>query len=201
MELFTVLLYSSNTICLLVACFLVTLVLLLTEFQQKVKVKSDPLKLVREVLFGQWSWPVISVNDENGKNSYPVVKVQRKAPGPKKIPFLGNLIELTGYTVPYQAFNVLAKKYGPVVNLKLGSVNAVVVNGIDNIKEVLIHKAPHFDSRPNFRRYQLLFSGNKENCKYIIVSCSCISEIDFAFSFSPPSSRILRLVRNSKGSS
>jgi cytochrome P450 family 307 subfamily A len=44
-------------------------------------------------------------------------------------------------------------------------VNAIVVNGIDNIKEVLIHKGHHFDGRPNFRRYNLLFSGNKENCK------------------------------------
>ncbi|XP_053695184.1 cytochrome P450 307a1-like [Sabethes cyaneus] len=165
MELFTVLLFSSNTIYLLMVCVLVTLGLLLSEFQQKVKVKSDLLKLVREVLFGQllWLWPVISVKDENNNNSNPLVKVPRKAPGPRRLPIIGNLKELDGYAVPYQAFSVLAKKYGPVVDLKLGFVNAVVVTGIDNIRTVLYDKNRQFDSRPNFRRYQLLFSGNKEN--------------------------------------
>ncbi|XP_058818181.1 cytochrome P450 307a1-like isoform X1 [Topomyia yanbarensis] len=163
MEFFTVFLVSSNTIYLLVACFVVTLVMLLSEFQQKVNVKSDLVKLAKKVMvFGQW-WPVISVDDENNNTTYPAVKVLQRAPGPKSLPIIGNLKELDGYDVPYQAFSVLAKKFGPVVNLKLGYVDAVVVNGIENIKEVLIHKAHHFDSRPNFRRYQLLFSGNKEN--------------------------------------
>ncbi|XP_058455000.1 cytochrome P450 307a1-like [Malaya genurostris] len=162
MEFFKVFSFSSNTIYLLVACFLVTLFVLLTEFRQKVYVRSDLVKLAKKVLFGQW-WPVISVNDENNNTTYPAVKVLRRAPGPKSFPIIGNLRELDGYDVPYQAFSVLANKFGPIVNLKLGYVDAVVVNGIENIKEVLIHKAQHFDSRPNFRRYQLLFSGNKEN--------------------------------------
>lgn len=88
-----------------------------------------------------------------------------KPPGPKPLPIIGNLACMGGYEVPYQAFDVLAKKFGPIISLKLGSVQTVVVNGIDNIKEVLITKTTHFDSRPNFRRYHDLFSGNKQNCK------------------------------------
>lgn len=89
----------------------------------------------------------------------------QRPPGPKPFPIIGNLACLDGYEVPYQAFDDLAKKYGPIISLRLGSVPTVVVNGIDNIKEVLITKSSHFDSRPNFRRYHDLFSGNKQNCK------------------------------------
>lgn len=169
MEKFTIFLFSSNTIYLLVACFLVTLIMLLLEVRQKISVKSDLVKLVKSFLFGQWL-SVFTQNNKNRNLNDTEVKVLRRAPGPKSYPIIGNLKDLDGYEVPYQAFSVLAKKYGPVVNLKLGVVDAVVINGIEHIKEVLINKAQYFDSRPNFRRYQLLFSGNKENCKYAKVS-------------------------------
>ncbi|KAJ8953694.1 hypothetical protein NQ314_007302 [Rhamnusium bicolor] len=87
-------------------------------------------------------------------------------PTPTRIPIIGHLHLLGGYEVPYQAFNFLGKKYGNVVNLQLGNVKCVVVNGQKNIREALVTKGHHFDSRPNFQRYQQLFSGNKENCKY-----------------------------------
>ncbi|GLV38352.1 spookier [Carabus blaptoides fortunei] len=86
-----------------------------------------------------------------------------EAPGPKTYPIIGNLHVLGGYEVPYQAFTALAEKYGSIIKLKLGSVHAIVVNGQDNIKEVLMTKGHHFDSRPNFERYHQLFCGDKEN--------------------------------------
>ena len=89
-------------------------------------------------------------------------------PGPKPWPILGSLHLLGKYDVPYKAFADLAKVYqSQVIKLQMGSVPCVVVNGLENIREVLITKGPHFDSRPNFSRYHLLFSGNKENCKFI----------------------------------
>ncbi|KAJ8939352.1 hypothetical protein NQ318_005713 [Aromia moschata] len=87
----------------------------------------------------------------------------RTAPAPMRVPVLGHLHLLGGYEVPYQAFSYLGKKYGSVVNLQLGNVKCVVVNGQKNIREALVTKGHHFDARPNFRRYQELFSGNKEN--------------------------------------
>lgn len=87
-------------------------------------------------------------------------------PGPSKWPIIGNLHLLSGFAVPYEGFTRLAEKYGLVYSLQMGRVPAIVVQGIDNIKEVLFHKGHHFDSRPNFDRYHLLFHGNKENCKY-----------------------------------
>lgn len=91
----------------------------------------------------------------------------KRAPGPMSLPILGNLYSMAGYELPYQSFGALAKKFGDIINLKLGFQQAVVVNGIENIKEVLITKSAHFDSRPNFKRYHDLFSGNKENCKFL----------------------------------
>lgn len=92
--------------------------------------------------------------------------VGRRAPSPRAWPILGNLTALSGYDLPYQSFGALGKRFGPIISLKLGNQPAMVVNGIDNIKEVLIGKTSNqFDSRPNFKRYHDLFSGNKENCK------------------------------------
>ncbi|KAK6635035.1 hypothetical protein RUM44_000284 [Polyplax serrata] len=87
----------------------------------------------------------------------------RRAPGPKPWPIIGNLHLLQGYKVPYQAFVDLSKKFGDVYALQLGSVPALVVHGVENIREVLVHKSHQFDSRPNFNRYHQLFHGNKEN--------------------------------------
>lgn len=93
-----------------------------------------------------------------------------KAPSPIALPILGNVLSMAGYDLPYQSFGALEKRFGPIISLQLGNQPALVVNGIDNIKEVLIGKSSHFDSRPNFKRYHDLFSGNKENCKYIYLA-------------------------------
>lgn len=125
-----------------VACIVLTVIIVSLEFFSKSKE---------------------SVNITAGGNNERLAPIP---PGPKPFPIIGSLTVMGGYEVPYQAFDVLAKQYGPIISLRLGSVPTVVVNGIDNIKEVLITKTTHFDSRPNFRRYHDLFSGNKQNCKF-----------------------------------
>lgn len=154
MSAMSLLIYSSNTIYILMTLFIFTLILITNELniklmKKKMKSKSD----VR-------GYEVII--DENNHKTGTKLK---EAPGPRRKFIVGNLDCLDGYEVPYQAFNVLAEKYGNIVKLQLGSVPSMVINGIENIKEVLLNKAHHFDSRPNFKRYHMLFSGNKENCK------------------------------------
>lgn len=90
-------------------------------------------------------------------------------PTPRKLPIIGHLHLLGGYEVPYQAFSAMGLKYGKVIRLQLGNVKCVVVNGQKNIREALVTKGHHFDSRPSFQRYQQLFSGNKQNCKYKLI--------------------------------
>lgn len=106
-----------------------------------------------------------SITMENFVMMKDATKIVNKAPGPKPLPIIGNLAVLDGYEVPYQAFTDLYKKYGNIITLQLGTVPTLVVNGLENIKEVLIHKGQFFDGRPNFRRYHQLFCGNKENCE------------------------------------
>ncbi|CAH1380703.1 unnamed protein product [Tenebrio molitor] len=86
-----------------------------------------------------------------------------RPPTPMRLPVIGHLHLMAGYDVPYQAFNHLSKKFGQVFRLQLGYVKCVVINGRKNIREALATKGHHFNSRPNFERYQQLFCGNKEN--------------------------------------
>lgn len=87
-------------------------------------------------------------------------------PKPISLPIIGHLHLIANYDIAYQAFSDLKKKYGNIIGLKLGSVESIIVNGQQNIREVLFIKGHHFDGRPNFERYKHLFGGNKENCKY-----------------------------------
>lgn len=104
----------------------------------------------------------------NRKQNFQLTQVDpllSKAPMPWAIPIIGHLHLLGKYEVPYQVFKDISKKYGSVFRLKLGVVPALVVNGLDNIKEVLFLKATDFDGRPNIKRYNDMFGGNRENCK------------------------------------
>jgi cytochrome P450 family 307 subfamily A len=137
--------FSSNTIYIVMTCFVLTLILIANDLNIKLWQKKSAGK---------------SDFDENNNS-----QVLKEAPGPKPKFIIGNLDALNGFEIPYQAFNVLAAKFGPIIKLRMGSVPSMVINGVDNIKEVLATKGHHFDSRPDFRRYHMLFSGNKENCK------------------------------------
>lgn len=154
-------LFGSNTIYIVMSCFILTLIIIANELN---------IKLLKKKL---WSKSAVSkyamIIDENNNGD-----VLKEAPGPKPRFIVGNLDVLNGYEIPYQAFNDLAEKYGSIIKLQLGSVPSMVINGMENIKEVLVHKGHHFDSRPNFRRYHMLFSGNKENCKFFSLAFGCM---------------------------
>lgn len=153
-----ILLASSNTIYVLSVCIILIALMLVAEFNTK-KLRKLVDSLSTESM-------VIMRSNES------TTKIANKAPGPKPLPIIGNLAVLDGYEVPYQAFTDLYKKYGNIITLQLGTVPALVVNGLESIKEVLIYKGQYFDGRPNFRRYHQLFCGNKENCKcFYLNSC------------------------------
>ncbi|XP_060868038.1 cytochrome P450 307a1-like [Metopolophium dirhodum] len=84
-------------------------------------------------------------------------------PAPKAWPIIGHLYLMARYKVPYRVFDEIMADLGSVFRLDLGSVPCVVVNGLNNIREVLMIKGDHFDSRPSFRRFNQLFKGDKNN--------------------------------------
>lgn len=137
--------YISATTYFLLAVSLVALILILVEY---VRTKKPPTKQL-----------------DDGEEAFAL----KDPPGPKPWPILGSLHILGRYDVPYKAFGDLVTMYdSQVIKLTMGSLPCVVVNGLENIKEILFTKGHHFDSRPNFIRYNLLFCGNKENCKCLI---------------------------------
>lgn len=155
MDISAIALLSSNTILMVLMCAVVAVLVFYIEFMSAdKKSKTDGAGHDHDDGVEKRKSTLVNIDD------------LQRPPGPKPYPIIGNLACMDGYEVPYAAFDDLAKKFGPVISLRLGSVPTVVVNGIENIKEVLITKSPHFDSRPNFRRYHELFSGNKQNCKF-----------------------------------
>ncbi|KAJ4449084.1 hypothetical protein ANN_00479 [Periplaneta americana] len=104
---------------------------------------------------------------------------KHRAPGPKPWPLLGSLHLMGRYEVPFEAFTALAKVYGDIYSITLGTTTCVVVNNFQLIKEVLITKGSHFGGRPDFIRFHKLFGGDRNNsykCRlFIIVKVHFIS--------------------------
>ena len=96
-----------------------------------------------------------------------------EAPGPKPWPIIGSLhllaaAQLKGM-VPYAAFTALKKIYGDVFSITLGTTKCIVVNDMKSLREVLISKDSDFDGRPDFKRFDALFGGDKQNCKFFLI--------------------------------
>ena len=64
------------------------------------------------------------------------------------------------------SFLFFQEKYGDIFSITLGSSKCIVINDAESVKEVLIAKGAHFDGRPDFKRFDMLFGGDKQNCKF-----------------------------------
>ena len=67
-------------------------------------------------------------------------------PGPFSWPIIGNL-HLLG-SAPHERLTELAKTFGDVYRLQLGSRRVIVLNSLDCVKETLVKKSSDFSSRP-----------------------------------------------------
>ncbi|KAB0348505.1 hypothetical protein FD754_013362 [Muntiacus muntjak] len=67
-------------------------------------------------------------------------------PGPTPLPIIGNLIQLNFKDIP-ASLSKLAKQYGPVYTLYLGSQTTVVLHGYEAVKEALIDQGDEFLGR------------------------------------------------------
>lgn len=65
----------------------------------------------------------------------PTQVLSKSPPGPPRLPIIGN-IHLVGKN-PHHSFTDLSKTYGPVMSLKLGCLNSVVIASRDAVREVL----------------------------------------------------------------
>ncbi|XP_013178981.1 PREDICTED: cytochrome P450 307a1 [Papilio xuthus] len=97
------------------------------------------------------------------KQGYTVLAEFQQAPGPIPLPFIGSLHLLGKRESPFQAFTDLAKKYGDIFSIKLGSSQCLVVNNLELIREVLNQNGKFFGGRPDFLRFHKLFAGDRNN--------------------------------------
>ncbi|XP_026168037.1 cytochrome P450 2F2-like [Mastacembelus armatus] len=73
-------------------------------------------------------------------------RIKNFPPGPRPIPILGNLL-LLNLENPIADLERLAKRYGNVYSLFIGSKPVVVLNGLQALKEALVNKAADFSGR------------------------------------------------------
>ncbi|XP_027357831.1 cytochrome P450 CYP736A12-like [Abrus precatorius] len=81
------------------------------------------------------------------------------APGPKALPIIGNLHMLG--KLPHRSLQSLAKKYGPIMSLKLGQVSAIVVSSPETAELFLKTHDTLFASRPKLQASESLSHGSK----------------------------------------
>ncbi|XP_046968676.1 farnesoate epoxidase-like [Vanessa cardui] len=84
-------------------------------------------------------------------------------PGPPLLPILGNVLSVWSNLKRFKYHHVVwqywSNKYGPILGLRLGLVNVVIVSGKDFIKEVSTRDV--FDGRPNGFFYLMRSFGKK----------------------------------------
>lgn len=150
-------------LAILIAISLYSYLRVFYECIRKVKITKSSGKLTGSSGNGT----SIQIPDSSSDNSNAnVVEVFDQAPGPLPWPVLGNLALLGQYEVPFQGFTELAKKFGDVYTLTLGTTRCLIVNNLDLIREVLNQNGKFFGGRPDFLRFHKLFGGDRNNCKW-----------------------------------
>ena len=81
------------------------------------------------------------------QRSFSLHKHSELPPGPPRWPIVGNLLQLG--QLPHRDLASLCDKYGPLVYLKLGNIDAITTNDPDIIREILVHQDDVFASRPH----------------------------------------------------
>ncbi|XP_058444564.1 cytochrome P450 307a1-like [Malaya genurostris] len=147
---YTGLILAVITIVLSVVCYFK----ILYEWHRKVRVQT-----VRPTRYAAKNSN--ELGKESERNDELVTFSQ--APGPMPWPILGSLGILGKYEVPFEGFTALARKYGDVYSLTLGSNRCLVVNSLELIREVLNQNGRYFGGRPDFLRFHKLFGGDRNN--------------------------------------
>uniref|UniRef100_A0A8C1G6G2 Cytochrome P450, family 1, subfamily C, polypeptide 2 n=1 Tax=Cyprinus carpio TaxID=7962 RepID=A0A8C1G6G2_CYPCA len=83
--------------------------------------------------------------------------LKKRLPGPFAWLLVGNAMQLG--QMPHITFSKLAKRYGNVYQIRLGSSDIVVLNGESAIRKALLQHSTEFAGRPNFVSFQSVSGG------------------------------------------
>lgn len=78
-------------------------------------------------------------------------------PGPFAWPLIGNAASLG--SAPHLSFMRLARRYGDVFQIRLGSCRVVVLNSDSAIRQALVHQGAAFADRPRFQSFRVVCGG------------------------------------------
>ncbi|KAL2548191.1 Cytochrome [Forsythia ovata] len=92
------------------------------------------------------------------KKSKAANKLQKLPPGPNKWPIIGHMHLVSSF--PHRSFRDLAKKYGPLMHLKLGETSTIVVSSAEIAKEVLKSQDPNFAARTGTLALEIVLYKN-----------------------------------------
>ncbi|XP_015882999.2 cytochrome P450 CYP736A12 [Ziziphus jujuba] len=87
-------------------------------------------------------------------------KTSRKLPpGPRPLPIIGNLHQLG--TLPHRSLQKLAQKHGPIMSLKLGTIQSIVLSSPKAASLFLKTHDTNFASRPKLQASEYVSYGSK----------------------------------------
>ncbi|XP_031120803.1 cytochrome P450 71A1-like [Ipomoea triloba] len=100
-------------------------------------------------------------------------------PGPPGLPLIGNLHQFDAKN-PHLYLTNLAKKYGPVISLKLGSIPVVVISSASAVKQALKTHDKTFSGRPevtsqqklSYKGLDIVFSQYNDHWKEMRKTCN-----------------------------
>ncbi|XP_073530131.1 cytochrome P450 2K4-like isoform X3 [Phyllobates terribilis] len=79
-------------------------------------------------------------------------------PGPWALPVIGNL-HMINMKRPNETYMKLAKKYGPVYSIQMGTLKMVVLSGYETVKSALVDYADEFADRAHIRIFEEINQG------------------------------------------
>ncbi|XP_024029887.1 cytochrome P450 71D11 [Morus notabilis] len=101
---------------------------------------------------------VLSILKRSYKTSNSSLKLP---PGPCKLPIIGNMHQLVG-SLPHHALRDLARKYGPLMSIRMGQLPIVVVSSPEFAKEVMRTHDTIFAFRPHVLVSRIVFYNSTD---------------------------------------
>lgn len=87
----------------------------------------------------------------------PVPSGLRRPPGPRGFPVLGNVLELR--KDPHVALKRLSRRYGDVMEVRIGTRPVLVLSGLDTIRQALVKQGEEFMGRPDLHSFHYISDG------------------------------------------
>ncbi|KAM5164330.1 cytochrome P450 2K4-like isoform 2-T2 [Mantella aurantiaca] len=97
-------------------------------------------------------------------------------PGPTPLPIIGNM-HIMDLNRPYKTFLELAKKYGSVFSVQIGTQKMVILCGYETVKDALINHAEEFSERPHIPIFKDITKGYGKPFENTIIMNAAVANI------------------------